>query len=166
MVHVPAMLSDRGVDEGLAALALSALGGASLAGRLLTGWLLDRFDGPRVALALMGVAALGTFLLAHASSFATAALAAALVGFGGELDVTPYLLARYFGLRSVSTLYGTTWMALGAAGALGPLLLGMAFDATGSYAAVLERFAAGLVVGALLLALPSTRKLPEAAARG
>ena len=117
---------------------------------------------------VMAVAALGTFLLAHAPTFATAALAAALVGFGtgGELDVTPYLLARYFGLRSVSTLYGVTWMALGAAGALGPVLLGRAHDATGSYAAVLERFAAGmLVVGALLLALPSTRKPPEASAR-
>jgi MFS family permease len=168
MVHVPAMLSDRGVPEGLAALALSALGGASLAGRLLTGWLLDRFDARRVACVLAAVAALGTFLLANAPSFATATLAAALVGFGtgGELDVTPYLLARYFGLRSVSTLYGVTWMALGAAGAVGPLLLGRAFDASGSYAGVLERFAAGMVVvGALLLALPGRSQFQHAPER-
>jgi hypothetical protein len=26
-------------------------------------------------------------------------------------DVTPYLLSRYFGLRSFSTLYGLTWTA-------------------------------------------------------
>ena len=35
-------------------------------------------------------------------------LAAALIGFGmdGEADATPYLLSRYFGLRSFSLLYG------------------------------------------------------------
>jgi MFS family permease len=158
LVHVPALLVDRGLSERQAALGLSALGGASLLGRLLTGWLLDRFAAARVAFALLAVAALGTFLLAHASSFATAALAAALIGFGigGELDVTPYLLARFFGLRSLSTLYGLTWTALGSAGAVGPVLLARAFDATGSYAVVLSWFAVGLLaVAGLLLALPA-----------
>jgi hypothetical protein len=38
---------------------------------------------------------------------------AALIGFGmgGEADVTPYLVAKYFGLRAFSTLYALTWTA-------------------------------------------------------
>ena len=63
------------------------------------------------------------------------AIAAFLIGIGtaGESDVVPYLLTRYFGLRSCSTLYGVAWIAtaLGAAG--GPILMGRAFDTTGSY---------------------------------
>lgn len=51
---------------------------------------------------------------------------------GGEADVTPYLLARYFGLRSFSTFYGFTWTAYALASAIGPVLMGRAFDATAS----------------------------------
>jgi MFS family permease len=60
-------------------------------------------------------------------------LAAALIGVGagGEAAITPYLLTRYFGLRAFSTLYGLTWTFYAAAGAIGPVLLGRAFDATG-----------------------------------
>jgi hypothetical protein len=65
--------------------------------------------------------------------------AAMLIGFGmgGEADVTPYMLSRYFGLRAFSMLYGFTWRAYAVAGALGPSLMGKAFDATGSYEALL-----------------------------
>ena len=158
IVHLSALLTDRGVAAGRAALAVSAMGGASLAGRLATGWLLDRFSAPRVSFALLALAAAGTALLAGAHSFAAGALAAALIGFGigGELDVTPYLLARTFGLRSISTLYGLTWTALGLAGAAGPILLGRAFDATGSYTLRFLQLAAGtLAVAALMLTLPA-----------
>jgi predicted MFS family arabinose efflux permease len=72
------------------------MGGASLIGRLATGWLLDRFFGGVVSFLLLASAATGTYLLATADSFASGAVAAALIGFGmgGELDVTPYLLSR------------------------------------------------------------------------
>jgi hypothetical protein len=42
---------------------------------------------------------------------------------GGESDVTPYLFSRDFGLRSLATLYGFTWIATGLAGALGRILM-------------------------------------------
>jgi MFS family permease len=158
IVHLSGLLTDRGLPADRGALAVSALAGANLCGRLLTGWLLDRFRAVRVAFVMLLIAALGTFLLAQADSFAAGALAAVLIGFGtgGELDVTPYLLSRYFGLRSLSSLYGLTWAALGGAGAVGPILLARAYDATGSYEVVLVQFAAGMLgVAGLLLALPA-----------
>jgi len=39
--------------------------------------------------------------------------------------------SRYFGLKSFSTLYGFTWTAYAIAGAVGPIVMGRAFDATG-----------------------------------
>jgi MFS family permease len=161
IAHLSALLTDRGVSAGGGALAVSAMGGASLVGRLLTGWLLDRFFAPRVAFVLLTLAALGTFLLAGAHSLPLGLVAAALIGFGmgGEADVTPYLLSRYFGLRSFSMLYGFTWTAYAFAGAIGPHLMGKAFDATGSYETLLVRLAvATLAVATLMLLMPRYRE--------
>jgi MFS family permease len=110
ITHLSALLTDRGLTPGDAALCASILGGSSLLGRIVVGWLLDRFFGPRVAFVINLVTALGVFLLARANSFPAGCLAAALIGVGagGEAATTPYLLTRYFGLRAFSTLYGLT----------------------------------------------------------
>jgi MFS family permease len=163
IVHLSALLTDRGVSSGGAALIVSAMGAASVTGRLVTGWLLDRFAAPPVSVALLAVASLGTFLLAGAESWSGGLLAAALLGFGsgGEADVVPYLLARHFGLRSLSALYGVNWMAWGIAGAVGPLLMGLAYDTTGSYERVLLAFAGVTFATALLMfAVPAAAERP------
>jgi MFS family permease len=161
IVHLAALLTDRGVPAGRAVIAVSVAGGASLMGRLLTGWLIDRFVAPRVTFVLLATASIGTFLLAGTSSFTVALVAAALIGFGtgGEVDVIPYLLSRYFGLGSLATLYGLAWTAFGLAGAAGPVVMGRAFDGTGSYERVLLWFAGALAGGAaLMLTLPVERE--------
>ena len=150
ITHLSALLTDRGLTAGNAALCASLLGGSSLLGRIVAGWLLDRFFGPRVALAINLITALGIFLLARATSFPAGCLAEALIGVGagGEAAITPYLLTRYFGLRAFSTLYGVTWTFYAAAGAIGPVILGRAFDATGSYTSLLTLLAAALGLAA------------------
>jgi predicted MFS family arabinose efflux permease len=157
ITHLSALLTDRGISPGSAALATSAMGGAALIGRLLTGWLLDRFFAPRVAMLMLLIAALGALILSGAQSMSTGIVGASLMGLGmgGEGDATPWLLARYFGLRSFSALYGLTWTAYAIAGAIGPVIVGKAFDATGSYRALLIQLAA-LTAGsaALLLFMP------------
>ena len=166
ITHLAALLTDRGVSTDTAALAVSILGGAILAGRLLTGWLLDRFFAPRVAFGLLVVAALGTFVLATAHSTVSGFLAAACIGagMGGEADVTPYLIAKYFGLRSFSTLYGFTWTAYAIAGAIGPVIMGKAFDATGSYKILLTSLSLlTLAAGSLMLFLPIYAPAPRGA---
>jgi len=158
ITHLSALLTDRGITAGDAALCASILGGSSLLGRIAVGWLLDRFFGPRVAFAVNLITALGIFLLAHASSFVAGCLASALIGIGagGEAAITPYLLTRYFGLRSFSTLYGLTWTFYAAAGAIGPVILGRAFDLTGSYTSLLIVLAAALgLVAATNFLLPT-----------
>jgi MFS family permease len=157
ITHMPALLTDRGVSASRAALSVSVMGGASLVGRLLTGWLLDRFFAPRVSIVLLSCAAVGAFVLATAHSFTAGAVSAALIGLGmgGEADVTPYLLSRYLGLRSFSTLYGFTWTAYAFAGAIGPILMGRVFDLTGSYEQLLSIMAtATLAVSSLMFLMP------------
>lgn len=157
ITHMAALLTDRGITPGQAALCASMLGGSSLLGRIGVGWLLDRFFGARVAFVVTLIAASGLLLLARAHSFPAGCLAAALIGIGagGEADITPYLLTRYFGLRAFSTLYGLTWTFYAIAGAIGPVILGRAFDMTGSYTALLTMLAIiTACVAAVLLLLP------------
>jgi predicted MFS family arabinose efflux permease len=65
ITHLSALLTDRGVSSGDAAIAVSSMGAASLLGRLVTGWLLDRFFAPRLGFCLLALAALGIFILSH-----------------------------------------------------------------------------------------------------
>jgi predicted MFS family arabinose efflux permease len=161
IAHLAALLSDRGVPAANAALAVSVLGAATLLGRLSTGWLLDHYFAPRVSFCLLATAAAGTLLLSSARSASTGFLGAALIGLGmgGEADVTPYLIAKYFGLRSFSTLYGFTWTAYSLAGAIGPVIMGKAFDTSGTYEVLLSRLALlTAAAGLLMLMLPRYRR--------
>ena len=157
ITQMSAMLTDRGITAQRAAWCASVLGGMSVLGRVGTGWFLDRFFGGLVAFAINLITAGGVYLLAHANSFPAGCLAAALIGIGagGEAATTPYLLTRYFGLRAFSTLYGVTWTFYAASAAVGPIILGRAFDSTGSYTSLLVLLAVALMVAAALnLLLP------------
>jgi MFS family permease len=160
ITHLSALLTDRGITPASAALCASILGGTSILGRVVTGWLLDRFFGGRVAFVINLATAGGIFMLANANSFVSGSAAAALIGIGagGEAAITPYLLTRYFGLRAFSTLYGLTWTFYAAAGAAGPVILGRTFDVTGSYTSLLTTLALALAVAAaMMLLLPPYR---------
>lgn len=157
ITHLVALLTDRQISAKDAALCASLLGGSSLIGRVGVGWLLDRYFGSRVAFFVSLLAASGLLLLASANSLSIGCLAAVFIGIGvgGEAATTPYLLTRYFGLRSFAVLYGLTWTFYAAAGAIGPVILGRSFDLTGSYASLLVTLSVAMVVtAATLLFLP------------
>ena len=155
ITHLVPMLTDRGIAIGAAAFAVSVLGAATLGGRLLTGALLDRYFGGRVAAALFAVAACGVLVAGRAHSVAAAYCGAGLIGLGmgAEADVLPYLISRYFGLRSFSELFGYVFSAYAIAGALGPWLMGRAFDRFHSYATALPVLGAAMFLSALLMFL-------------
>jgi len=158
ITQMSALLTDRGITARSAALCASILGGSSVLGRIAVGWLLDRFFGARVAFAVTLATASGIFLLARANTFPAGCVAAALIGVGagGEAAITPYLLTRYFGLRAFSTLYGFTWTFYAAAAAIGPVILGRAFDSTGSYVSLLVILSVALALAAVMnLLLPN-----------
>jgi predicted MFS family arabinose efflux permease len=168
LAHLAPMLTDRTVSLADAALVTSILGGSGLAGRLLLGWLLDYLEGAHIAVLSLLSAGGGIYLLAHAFTFRTAAIAALVagLGLGCELDLIPYMLRRYYGLRAFSALYGSVYSIFAVAGGFAPLIVGHIFDATGSYTSVLSVFSAFTVLAAFtMFALPRYVRAGSQAAR-
>lgn len=108
----------------LAAAAQSTVFLGLVVGRLVTGWLMDRFFAPRVALAFLLASLAGIAALATGASGPTAFLAAALIGLaaGAEVDVIACLTSRYFGLHQYSRIYGTYCAVYSLGGGIGPVL--------------------------------------------
>ncbi len=158
LVHLTAMLTDRGITLPMAALGSSLIGAGVLIGRVGTGYLLDRFFAPYLAAVFFGGAAFGIVLLWTGAATAIALAGAFLVGLGmgAEVDFIAFLISRYFGLRSFGEVYGSAFGAFLLAGALGPLLMGAGFDLTGSYNLPL----AALLTSALVATVLMTRLGP------
>ncbi len=135
VTNLAALLTEHSVVPWIAALALSVRGGAGIIGRLGTGLLIDRFSPQRIQTAILLLSSAGIVVLAYARTPVVALAGAAMlgVGLGSEADVAPYLLARYFGRRHFSMLYGLTWTAYAIGGATGPLTLGRLYDRAGAY---------------------------------
>ena len=71
------------------------------------------------------------------------------------------LRSRYFGVAALSSLVGLTWMAFGLAGAIGPIVMGRAYDTAQSYELVLNGAAAAtLAIGWLMLTSRLTIETP------
>ena len=73
------------------------------------------------------------------------------LGVGAELDVMPYVVSRYFGLRAFGEIYSYTFALFTLGGVIGPLLMGAGFDATGSYSLVLGTFVMAALMAAGLM---------------
>jgi MFS family permease len=153
VVHLVPLLSDQGVSSNRVALATSLLGSALLIGRVGSGYLLDRFFAPRVALCLFGAAACGIALLRMGAASGLVLLAVFLIGLGmgSEVDIIAYLVSRYFGLRAFGEVYGYAFASYVLAGALGPWLMGLGFDRSGSYGSVLVGFFLATLLAVVLM---------------
>jgi len=156
------ILRDGGFQAAQIVQLASLIGLSVIAGRLLGGWLIDRFWAPAVAFVLLLLPAIACWIFAHGPlNYGTAAVSIFLIGFaaGVEYDLMAFLVARYFGMKSYGAVYGTLYgfFALGAG--IGPVVFGRVFDQTGSYDGVLMLSGVLLVVGAgLLLTLGRYRR--------
>ena len=154
VIHMPELFADRGATPQTAAMAGSVAGIALLVGRIGCGYFLDRYFAPYVALAICGLSALGIAVLWTGTAGVLALAAAFLVGLGmgSEVDIIAFLMSRYFGLRSLGRTLGFAFGAFVLAGGVGPLVMGLSFDRTGSYRVPLSGFFAATLVAAALVA--------------
>ena len=150
--HVVPLLTDRGLSPAAATATFGLFGLATLTGRLLSGYLIDRIFASYVA-TIFWLAPIGGFALLSTGTGLLPATGVILMGFGlgTEVDLIALMISRYLGLRAFGTLYGLFFMMFGLGGATGRFLGGYLFDLAGSYNPALIGAAGSLVVAVILV---------------
>jgi MFS family permease len=145
VVHYVPMLLDSGYDSARATAAASFIGISLLAGRLLTGIVIDRVFAPTVAYVVMLGNSLGYLILFSLGPDWTP-LVAILVGFtlGAELDLIAYLVSRYFPPALYGRIVGVLYSGFLFGVAFSPLVFALFRDVFGTYSPCLL-WASGLL---------------------
>ena len=149
ITHIVSLMTDRGSTPAIATTVLSSAGVALIVGRLISGYCLDRIFGPYVASVFFMLAASGIAVLASGVGGLPGAYAGTILcglGLGAEGDLLGYFVGRYFGLRSFGTIYGFMIGIFSLGNGVGPFLMGLSFDKTGSYATAFLGFETLLIV--------------------
>ncbi|WP_425994197.1 MFS transporter [Caulobacter sp. DWR1-3-2b1] len=158
MIHLFAILSDAGIPRAKAAWLLSLSGVAGIVGKLVTGYLLDRFRPNWIGGVTLAAAGLAFLLLMTGIGSPTLIVIAMLVnGYaaGTKTQITGFLTARYGGMRNFGKIYSVMAALMAAASGIGPLMAGVVYDAFGAYTLFLAVGAAGCVgAGILMITLP------------
>lgn len=149
---IPA-LTDRGFSAAQATNVASAIGIALVFGRLVIGFLIDKFWAPLVAAIATSLPIAACLILLNTTDIWVATGCAVLIGIaaGAELDLLAFFTAKYFGLKHYAKLYGVFYVALAIAGGSAPALFAMSYDRTGTYDASFIMSAALFATGALLV---------------
>jgi MFS family permease len=151
---------DRHYSQSEAARVLSLVLSCSIVGRLLMGWLADRFSKKYVMLLTYLLVAAGIPLLFLGRSPFSLYISAAVfgIGLGGDYMIIPLMTAEIFGIRVLGRLLGVILTAGGVAEAVSPWLAGRLRDATGNYFTSCLLLVGVALLGAIaVLGLPGRR---------
>lgn len=127
---------DRHYSQSNAAQVISLVLAFSIVGRVLMGWLADRFPKKLVMLLIyLLVATTIPFLFLNSRPIVVAPAAALFgIGLGGDYMILPLVTAEIFGIGILGRLMGIIVTAGGVAEAASPWMIGRLRDGTGSYA--------------------------------
>ena len=123
-------------SQGEAANVMSLVLAASIVGRLLMGWLADKFSKKHVMILIYILVSISIVLLYFASSPGIIYLFAFIfgIGLGGDYMIIPLMAAELFGIKVMGRVMGLVLTVDGIGEALGPILAGALRDHSGSYA--------------------------------
>jgi len=158
---------DRGLSQSEAGNVGSIILLGSLGGRLLMGWLADRWPKKRVMVLIYVIVAATIPLMYWAPSPLLLKVCAFLfgVGLGGDYMIIPLMAAELFGLRVLGRLMGVILTADGIAEAVVPMGVATLRDQFGNYGPGFGLLVALAAVGALSVAfLPRSPTTVDAAA--
>jgi MFS family permease len=150
VVHTVPLLTDKGYSPETAAALMIAVGLSTMAGRLLSGYLVDRIFAPFVATFFFLLPCLGIYLLDTALSPVAGIISLGLAS-GTEIDMIGFLTSRYFGMKRFGQLYGFLFASFVIGSAFGPYLMGLAFERLHSYEPALWAFGVFMVVASAVI---------------
>jgi len=150
--HVVAFGTDAGFSQQRAALLASIIAGGAAIGKLVFGWLSDRFGPATAFMASLSIQAIGFGALIGLDGYGliVGVLFFAGLGCGGTYPLASALLAQTFGRDEFAPMFGLMLMISSPPGLVGPIMAAAIYDANGNYDLAFAVFVAALF-GALFL---------------
>jgi MFS family permease len=157
--HFILFLEDTGYSPAIASRFLTALLAASLGGRVVVGYLADRFNTKNTAALFYAVLSASVLLLGMAREPAAVWVFAAVFGFsmGADYMLIPLVTAECFGTASLGKLLALVIMGYSLGQWGGPWMTGRIFDARHSYDLAWKIISAAGLIGAVVIYQVSIR---------
>lgn len=154
LVHQFPLLTAAGVSRANAAWLTSLFGIAGIIGKLVTGWMMDRWHGRIVGGVTLASSSIAFVLLLE--PFRTPLLIAVAMFINGyasgtKLQICGYLTTRYAGMRNFGTIFGFMASVIALGSGLGPMFGGLIYDHFGNYTPLLLAGIVGCLVSGLLI---------------
>src|SRR2546427_341375 len=163
--HMVTHAIDQGVIPMVAATVLGVSGLSSIAGRIGSGLLADRFGAKRTlvaGLALQAAMVFSYLFTREAGSFFAAAVVFG-IAYGGVMPLYALVTREYFGEKVMGAAYGAVFLISTLGMGFGSFAGGWIHDALGTYAWL---FLASTAIGAGAMALAFTFRPPRILVRG
>ncbi|QFU76840.1 MFS transporter [Halioglobus maricola] len=154
ITNMEVILASGGADAALVVTAGTTFGVSVVIGRIIGGYMLDKYNPGIVGSTLIMSLSIAFILLSQPDlSVSITLLAIALAGFGTgvEFDVLSYLIHRIFGSEHYAKIFGSIMALLYIGSAFGPVLFGSTYDKYGSFGPVLIPVAVGVFIASVLI---------------
>ncbi|GAA0317381.1 hypothetical protein GCM10009087_29710 [Sphingomonas oligophenolica] len=164
-VHFFPILREGGLPSSEAAWVISLMGIALIAGRILAGFMQDRFPPVPVFGFSIAIVLASCLLLRFFSGDPLMAMAVSIclgVGSGGTTIGLAYLASRYFGLSAYPSVYGLLMGGFSLGYGVAPVVAGYFREVTGSYIPTFDWLIVALVVAVILTGLMGPVKVGSA----
>lgn len=152
---------DLNYTQGQAATVISFVLGSSIIGRLLMGWLADRYSKKYVMILIYSLVTVAILILLFTHTTGIIYLFAFIfgIGLGGDYMIIPLMAADLFGIKVMGRVMGLVLTVDGLAEAFGPVMAGSLRDRTGTYTLGFTALITLSVIGTLAIALlPGKRR--------
>ncbi len=160
MTHVVRYAQDLGISTVAATSVLATIGAASVAGKVFGGYVSDHIGRRRILWGSMVLMAAAIMWLVKVGDLLWLYVFAVIFGmaYGGWAAMFPAIAGDLFGVARLGIVMGLVQVGGGLGSAVGPLVAGYTYDATGSYAIAFGVGALACLVGVALMPLVRVQK--------
>ncbi len=159
--HEVNILKGMGIPLAAASFALGLTGGIGGVGKVLFGFVADRFTPKYASILCIALQIVGLIILMMTHTTAMVWVFVFVYGFamGGWLTLEPLITGQFFGMASFGTIFGWVLAAAAVGSGLGPIIMGAIYDATGDYFVGLVIFLGAYITSMTAILLARKPKL-------